>query len=464
MSICVTGETLTSDIGNSGSRAAAETHQEILEMLVDADADLLSATLRDQLITWLVAYNYPGAAVPEIWRVRPENIKKTAEGRKAVAEAASAENDAILDVVMSAARFDDDDAARDFIVSFGVTSRLSDDTITRLVEARFAFMDGGKRGRDIRQLGLDRLAGRLKKKDLNPLQALFAEEDDWRGSDRVDTVEALVAQFSSAAAPIIRERLDEIRAALIAAGSYEDARSRLASLEGDWAYDRLAPLISAGMELAILSGREAVFREMDGDDDADSFAEPDVFNQPFLEQIEFLRQKRPTPSRAWTDYMHGDHDRAFVVAGATDLAMVEDFHEAVIRAAETLDIKAFGREFDTIVARFDGALQQVDQLALLVADDPVGHVDFGARDAGLFLFRQHRADLHQRLFRRPRHLRPAEGAHHARPGHQRHDLVTREHQRRKVETLPHQVADARLAVDRHAGRLQVGDVAVDRAL
>lgn len=353
MSICVTGETLTSDIGNSGSRAATETHQEILEMLVDADADLLSATLRDQLVTWLVAYNYPGAAVPEIWRVRPENEKQSAEARKAVAEAATAENAAILDVVMSAARFDDDQAARDYIVSFGITGRLSDDTIKRLVEARFAFMDGGKRGRDIRQLGLDRMADPLKKKDLSPIQSLFSEVDDWRRDGRIDTVEALVEQFSSSAAPLVRERLDEIRAALLAAADYDDARTRLASLADDWAYDHLAPLVSAGMELAILSGREAVFREMEGDDDADSFAEPDVFNQPFLEQIEFLRQKQPLETAYWNDILGAAHDQRFIIAGATDLAMLADFQRAIADALEQgRPFAEFQKEFDAIVDKY----------------------------------------------------------------------------------------------------------------
>lgn len=64
IAICVTGETLTTDIGNSGSRAASETHAEILEMLVDSDADLLSATLRGTLLTWIVDYNLPGARMP----------------------------------------------------------------------------------------------------------------------------------------------------------------------------------------------------------------------------------------------------------------------------------------------------------------------------------------------------------------------------------------------------------------
>ena len=58
----------------------------------------------------------------------------------------------------------------------------------------------------------------------------------------------------------------------------------------------------------------------------------------------------------------------------------------------------------------------------------------------------------------------AERPHHAGAGDQRDDFITCEHQRRKVETLPHHVADAGLAIDRNAGRLQVGDVAVDRAL
>lgn len=352
ISICVTGETLTSDIGNSGSRAAAETHQEILEMLVDADADLLSATLRDQLITWLVEYNYPGAAVPEIWRVRPKNEKLTAEARQATAEAASAENTAIIVVVMSAARFDDDDVARDFITSFGITSRLSDDTISRLVEARFAFMEGGRRGRDIRQLGLDRLPDQLKKKDLSPIQALFAEADG-RQDGHVDTVDALVAQFTAAASPIVRERLGEIEAALLAADSFEDARERLGSLGDDWAYERLAPLIAAGMELAILSGREAALREMDGDDDADSFAAPDVFNQPFREQIEFLRQKEPLETEYWNDLLGGAHDQRFVIAGATDLAMLADFQKAIADALEGgKPFAEFQKEFDAIVEKY----------------------------------------------------------------------------------------------------------------
>lgn len=103
------------------------------------------------------------------------------------------------------------------------------------------------------------------------------------------------------------------------------------------------------LELAGLEGREAALA--DGDD-APAFADPDYRRQEFSQQIEFLTQKRGKPTRAWTDAMQGDHDRAFVVAGVTDMAMLEEFQAAVIKGARTYDIKAFGAEFDRLVEKY----------------------------------------------------------------------------------------------------------------
>ncbi len=69
ISVCVNGETLTTDVQDKGARAAGEVHADMLQMLVDADADLLSDTLRETLIRWLVGYNFPGA--------RPRSLKTT---------------------------------------------------------------------------------------------------------------------------------------------------------------------------------------------------------------------------------------------------------------------------------------------------------------------------------------------------------------------------------------------------
>ena len=102
------------------------------------------------------------------------------------------------------------------------------------------------------------------------------------------------------------------------------------------------------MELAAWSGREAVWAETD---DA-AFADPEFGPQTFREQIDYLTQKRPKPTRSWTDAMHGEHDRAFVIAGATDIAMLEEFQAALIAAAPSRDLKAFSRDFDRIVESY----------------------------------------------------------------------------------------------------------------
>lgn len=133
------------------------------------------------------------------------------------------------------------------------------------------------------------------------------------------------------------------------ADSFEEAGRGLLELAAKWTPDALAKIIGDALELAALEGREAVFADGDG---SRSFADADSAGHVFKEQIEYLRQKRVKPTRAWTDAMAGDHDRAFVIAGATDVAMLEEFHAAVIEAARTRDYKAFAGEFDRIVAKY----------------------------------------------------------------------------------------------------------------
>ena len=151
----------------SGSRALGDVHQEMLDLLVDSDGDLLSETLRDQLIRWIVEYNIPGAALPQVWRVRPKNEKSEAETRSTKAKAATETNNAIRAVVAQAAAFGDDAVARDYIVSFDVTEQLDDSTIDALVQARHSFAGGQKPDPflvDDQDKGPEFSANRLKKK------------------------------------------------------------------------------------------------------------------------------------------------------------------------------------------------------------------------------------------------------------------------------------------------------------
>lgn len=79
--------------------------------------------------------------------------------------------------------------------------------------------------------------------------------------------------------------------------------------------------------------------------------EPKPFAVKPEEAIEFLRKKLNVPTRTWTDIWQEMHDRAFMVAGAQAEDLVEDFHQAVLKAiAEGQTLEQFRQEFDRIVA------------------------------------------------------------------------------------------------------------------
>lgn len=70
-SIAILGETLTTHIGDTGSKAAATVHNEVREDICDADCDLLAEAHNDTLIRWMVEVNMPGAEPPQVWRRKP---------------------------------------------------------------------------------------------------------------------------------------------------------------------------------------------------------------------------------------------------------------------------------------------------------------------------------------------------------------------------------------------------------
>lgn len=72
ISECVLGETLTTNIGDSGSRAASQTHNDVRIELARADADLLSETINSTLVRWIVDFNLPGAGYPTVYRLFDE--------------------------------------------------------------------------------------------------------------------------------------------------------------------------------------------------------------------------------------------------------------------------------------------------------------------------------------------------------------------------------------------------------
>jgi phage gp29-like protein len=81
ISEAVLGETLSTNITGGGSRAAAQTHNEVRQELTKADEGLLADTLNKTLVRWTTELNYPGATAPKVRRVmdEPEDLDKRAE-------------------------------------------------------------------------------------------------------------------------------------------------------------------------------------------------------------------------------------------------------------------------------------------------------------------------------------------------------------------------------------------------
>jgi phage gp29-like protein len=69
ISECVLGGSITTTPKATGmGSGVAETQNECRKEIARADADLLSGTLAETLVRWIVEYNTPGAALPKVWR------------------------------------------------------------------------------------------------------------------------------------------------------------------------------------------------------------------------------------------------------------------------------------------------------------------------------------------------------------------------------------------------------------
>lgn len=62
----ILGQTMTTEDGSSYSQASV--HYDVRQDLVAADADFICQSANNSWVRWLVDYNFPGAAYPQIWR------------------------------------------------------------------------------------------------------------------------------------------------------------------------------------------------------------------------------------------------------------------------------------------------------------------------------------------------------------------------------------------------------------
>jgi phage gp29-like protein len=79
----VLGETLSTSVGSSGSRALGDVHNAVRLEITRADADRIAGTLQASLVRWIVELNLPGYAgpLPRLWWdvSEPEDLKGRAE-------------------------------------------------------------------------------------------------------------------------------------------------------------------------------------------------------------------------------------------------------------------------------------------------------------------------------------------------------------------------------------------------
>lgn len=81
-------------------------------------------------------------------------------------------------------------------------------------------------------------------------------------------------------------------------------------------------------------------------------AEVKVGQLPFNEAIEHFQKKLLIPSRQWTDLVGPIHAKAFTVAGATSLELLQDLYSAVQDSIlDGTTLTEFRKRFDDIVAR-----------------------------------------------------------------------------------------------------------------
>lgn len=82
----VLGSTLSTNVGSVGSKAAASTHKDVEDEMIDGDGELLGKTLQETLLAWITLYNVPDAQPPLItWR-RPREIAQEEEAKSARAD------------------------------------------------------------------------------------------------------------------------------------------------------------------------------------------------------------------------------------------------------------------------------------------------------------------------------------------------------------------------------------------
>ncbi|KQR75759.1 DUF935 domain-containing protein [Rhizobium sp. Leaf341] len=216
MSEAVLGETLTTNSGERGARSLGEVHNEVRVAIAKADADLISATIKDTIVRWIVELNFPGAGVPNVWRdfAEAEDLNEKIKCDETIFKMGYRPKD----------------------------PQYIDDTY------------GGEWIEKPEPETKPPVPGSPGKGALDNLD--FADPPTRSNSERV--VENLTDQLETAGAGVFDSMIGQIRTEFAEARDYDDLTLRLARLSSEMGVDDLAQLLEQAAMLAQLEGVASV--------------------------------------------------------------------------------------------------------------------------------------------------------------------------------------------------------------
>ncbi|MFZ5826513.1 MAG: DUF935 domain-containing protein [Bacillota bacterium] len=224
MSKSVLGQTLTTEVGKTGSYSASQTHQQVRQDLLEADCKAVAETLRQQLIRPLVLFNFGREATSRLPWIRfatepPEDLKQTAGTYKVL----------ISDIGLPVAK-------EHLYERFGIPKPEANQELV-VPPSRQAAALANRRGTE---------------------QLILANRRADAGREQI---EALAVRAREQAAEIMSSLETQVRDVVRSASSLEDIRDRLVALYADLDTTELEELIGRATMAADLFGRWTVNRD-----------------------------------------------------------------------------------------------------------------------------------------------------------------------------------------------------------
>lgn len=254
MSKAILGQTLTAEVGDKGSYAAALTHNEVRLDLAKADTKACAATVRHQLIRPIVGFNFgwdtPVPGYEPAWE-EEEDLKEKAEWMGSLLDRGVEMPVSYIRQEFNIPEPEKGEAVVGTrIAELGTRNPAAGGTISKLrvpsseLHARYA-----------------RIAAKaaLTRK----IASKAGVDTGHRFTDEQEALEALVGDSASQAARGIALNERTILEAVQSSGSYEEAFQKVMELYPDLDMDGLSAALEAGMLNADMFGKWTVQEELD---------------------------------------------------------------------------------------------------------------------------------------------------------------------------------------------------------